>query len=83
MNFADLIVHVRNRTAEAYQSNDEPRLKRLFTTLYDIADAIEASGDWMYWEVVDDLIDSIRHIGIADFKVHIPTEEDIRCIQPK
>ena len=83
MNFADLIVHLRNRTAEACQSNDEPRLKRLFTTLNDIADVIEASGDWTYWEVVDDLIDSIRHIGIAPFKVHIPTEEEIRAIPTK
>ena len=83
MNFADLIVHLRSRTAEACQSNDEPRLKQLVITLNDIADAIEASGDWTYWEMVDDLIDSIRHIGIAPFKVHIPAEEDIRRIQPK
>ncbi len=83
MDLGDLILFLRNRTVEAQQAEDQPTLKELFVTFSFIQDAIEASGDTTYWQVVDDLYDGIRHIGLADFKVHIPSEEMIRALQRK
>jgi hypothetical protein len=53
-------------------------IQGLYYALNVLQDAIDHSGDSTSWWVVEEIISTLQHTGIAQFKVKIPTGAEIR-----
>ena len=82
MTMADLLCYMRERVIKARENNNSDDFTSLFYALSVIQDAIETGPDKTYWWIVDDLENVLRHTGIAEFKVNIPSVEQIRTASP-
>lgn len=82
MSMADFLCYVRRQLIDARATLDTEDSHRtmtgLFYTLSMLDDATLHHGDTRYTAIIDDLINAIQHTRIAEFKVNIPSEDDIR-----
>lgn len=79
MSIADFLCFIRQQLIDARNiSNNEATMTKLFYTLTMLDEATSYSGDVTYTAIIEDLMYAIQHTGIAEFKVTIPSEEDIR-----
>jgi hypothetical protein len=75
---ADFLCHLRRKLIEARETNNHDTMTALFYTLSMLEDATLERGDTTYTAIIDDLINAFQHSGLAEFKVNIPSEEEIR-----
>jgi hypothetical protein len=75
---ADFLCYLRRQLIEAREQNNPDSTTALFYSLTMLENATLERGDTTYTAIIDDLINAWQHSGLAEFKVNIPSEEEIR-----
>jgi hypothetical protein len=79
MSIADFLCYIREQLIEARSNpNNQEIMTKLFYALTVLDEATLSSGDATYTSIIEEFINAIQHTSLAEFKVHIPSEDDIR-----
>lgn len=82
-SLTDLLCYIsRQITVSREKEEDQGVRSAMFYTLLTLEDATRSVNNAAYSVVINDLIYALQHIGLADAKVDIPTEEQIKSILP-
>ena len=82
LSMVNLLCYIREQLVDYREKTIPPAtMTKLLYTLTTLDEASAYFDDARFTTVIEDLINSIQHLYLAEYKITLPTEEDIRKLE--
>ena len=82
LSMVNLLCYIREQLVDAKGKILPPEtMTKLLYTLTTLDEAAAYFDDARFTAVIEDLTNSLQHLSLAEFKITLPSEEDIRKLE--